>query len=254
MRGVTGYEIASDRVFNHTRMGGTMKKLIPFLTATSLMVAGCQVLAEQDQRKYYGANLCGYEGFTCVKVKGGDTWTKLFPNQQHREIVMRLNRTNIPLAYRSWIVVPDNLDEVGYMDLSPFPPKIDPQEKKLVVVHLGKAAFGAYDTDGELKHWGPISSAKGYCPDIGKECKTLPGKFEVFRKQGASCKSSIFPVKTGGGSPMPYCMHFSRGYALHGSTLPGFHASHGCVRLFNDDAKWLNQEFTDYGTKVIVVE
>ncbi len=51
---------------------------------------------------------------------------------------------------------------------------------------------------------------------------------------------------------MPYCMHFSGGYALHGSpTVPGYNASHGCVRLFTEDAKWLNQHFVDIGSTVI---
>ena len=59
---------------------------------------------------------------------------------------------------------------------------------------------------------------------------------------------------------MPYCMHFFRGYALHGSeVVPGFRDSHGCVRLFIEDAKWLNEEFIIVpraggiiGTRVIV--
>ncbi|MCX7124554.1 MAG: L,D-transpeptidase, partial [Gammaproteobacteria bacterium] len=41
-------------------------------------------------------------------------------------------------------------------------------------------------------------------------------------------------------------------FALHGSTLPGYNASHGCVRLFFDDAKWLNQDFLNIGTRVTV--
>ena len=58
---------------------------------------------------------------------------------------------------------------------------------------------------------------------------------------------------------MPYCMHFFRGYALHGSrTVPGYADSHGCVRMFIEDARWLNEEFIDVpgegyqGTRVIV--
>ena len=59
---------------------------------------------------------------------------------------------------------------------------------------------------------------------------------------------------------MPYCMHFWRGIALHGSEeVPGYSASHGCVRLFIQDARWLNEEFVDLpgaggkiGTRVII--
>jgi len=40
---------------------------------------------------------------------------------------------------------------------------------------------------------------------------------------------------------------------MHGSTLPGYHASHGCIRMFEDDAHWLNKEFTEKGTIIQVV-
>jgi uncharacterized protein YcbK (DUF882 family) len=57
-------------------------------------------------------------------------------------------------------------------------------------------------------------------------------------------------------------MFFAPYYALHGSPqVPGFNASHGCVRLFSEDARWLNENFAQapdsrnsiLGTKVIVL-
>ena len=48
---------------------------------------------------------------------------------------------------------------------------------------------------------------------------------------------------------------------MHGSDdMPGYRASHGCVRMFVEDAKWLNHEFVEIssdrnqqrGTLVIV--
>lgn len=51
---------------------------------------------------------------------------------------------------------------------------------------------------------------------------------------------------------MPYCMFFKGGYAIHASDVPGYNASHGCVRVFYEDAEWLNREFADIGTSVIV--
>jgi lipoprotein-anchoring transpeptidase ErfK/SrfK len=57
-------------------------------------------------------------------------------------------------------------------------------------------------------------------------------------------------------------MYFSNGQAFHGEPngLPGYNASHGCVRLYVRDAEWLRYDFVeppdidnDYrGTKVIV--
>ena len=48
---------------------------------------------------------------------------------------------------------------------------------------------------------------------------------------------------------------------MHGSgDMPGYRASHGCVRMFVRDAQWLNQSFVEStneeknqpGTKVVV--
>ncbi|EHL30252.1 hypothetical protein LDG_7762 [Legionella drancourtii LLAP12] len=52
---------------------------------------------------------------------------------------------------------------------------------------------------------------------------------------------------------MPYCMYFSKNYAIHGSyEVPNYNASHGCVRLIPSDARWLSRNFMKIGTKVII--
>jgi len=230
--------------FNSTALGVVAAALVFFGMPTQAAAA----------EKYYGGHLCGYEGFKCVKVKRGDTWAKLFPNKKQREIVKRLNRTNMSIRHRPWIVVPTDLTNLSYMDLSPLPDYIGEQTNKLILVNLALQAFGAYDKEGYLVHWGAISGGRGWCADAGQECKTQTGEHRILRKQGPGCVSTAFPLTTGGGAPMPYCMHYYRAFALHGSTLPGYHASHGCVRLFFEDAKWLNKNFVDLGTKVIVTD
>ena len=175
---------------------------------------------------------------------------RLFPNRKDRELVKRLNRTNVALRYRSWILVPTNLSSLDYSSLSPFLPSYPTNGQRLMLINLSKQAFVVYDERGHYVHWGPISGGKGWCHDVGS-CNTVTGHFKIYRKQGAGCKSSKYPLPNGG-APMPYCMHFHRGFAIHGSTLPGYHASHGCVRVFNDDAKWLNHHFLTLGTKVVV--
>ncbi len=229
------------------------KTIIVSLLSTGLLAAGLTVSTAALADRYYGAHLCGYAGFKCIKVRRGDTWEGLFHNPRDRQIVMRLNRMNMPVKYRSWIVVPTNLGSISNMELSPFPMHWQTNGKKLVLVSLSLQAFGAYDASGQLVHWGPVSGGKGYCPDIEQSCNTETGHFKIFRKQGPECLSTKFPVETDGGAPMPYCMHFNGGYALHGSTLPGYNASHGCVRLFFDDAQWLNQSFAAIGTPVTIM-
>ena len=43
-------------------------------------------------------------------------------------------------------------------------------------------------------------------------------------------------------------------YAIHGSyeVVPGKNVSHGCIRIYPEAARWLNHNFIDVGTKVIV--
>ena len=125
-------------------------------------------------------------------------------------------------------------------------------------------AWAAYDQEGELVWWGPISPGKDWCADIGESCNTPEGDYRIIRKQGLECVSTAFPKRPwgeNGGAPMPFCMHFYRGFALHGApVVPGYRASHGCIRLFIEDARWLNEEFITLpgvgkkGTRVFVEE
>jgi hypothetical protein len=117
-----------------------------------------------------------------------------------------------------------------------------------------------YDADGNIVKWGPIASGRTKCSDSNKACLTMTGVFRVFSKENEKCKSDVFPIGKGG-AKMPYCMYFHKGFAMHGSDdMPGYRASHGCVRMFTRDAKWLNETFVDVtneaknqpGTKVVV--
>lgn len=201
----------------------------------------------------YGAKLCQQSDYGCYKVKRGDTWNSLFPGEYERDIVKRINRTNQQLYVGSIIAVPKNLDRSNYMDYAPFSKDIGPQESKVIIVDPSRLAYGAYDSSGQLVHWGPMSGGQGWCSDVRRGCKTPNGNFKIYNKGGPGCISSKYPLGEGG-APMPHCMYFKGGYAIHGSPkVPGYNASHGCVRVFNEDAQWLNREFIDTGsTKVIV--
>jgi hypothetical protein len=170
---------------------------------------------------------------------------------------------NIELRPGMRIAVPKHLDRITIYDVSPFPRYIDVKGEKTIYINQKELAWGAYDENGELVWWGPLSSGQGHCPHIDGHCLTPTGSFRVIRKQGIDCISTVFPMRMdgeSGGAEMPYCMHFFRGYALHGSdTVPGYRASHGCVRIFTEDARWLNEEFIDLpgeggkiGTRVLI--
>lgn len=208
------------------------------------------------ESKYYGTRLCQNNPteFTCYNVKKGETWDSVFPDPQQQDIVKRVNRLGNRIHKGTILAVPINLSENSQaLEYSPFPQTMNPPGEKVILVSLKQQAWGAYDSVGTLVKWGPISSAKGYCPDINKNCRTPPGKFAIYRKGNENCKSTIYPVGRGG-APMPYCMFFNGGFALHGSyDIPGYNASHGCVRLMVDDAQWLNEDFTEGEGNVPVI-
>jgi L,D-transpeptidase ErfK/SrfK len=228
-------------------------------TITTLIIAlALSPLSAALARQHYGLNYCSVPGFSCITVKSGQTWQRLFPDDYQQEVVKRLNRMNTRLYTGMQIAIPDDLINTDIMDISPFPLHVDSDGEKMVVVDPNVLAWGAYDPSGNLVHWGPIAGGRSYCADVGRVCRTVTGKFAFYHKLGSGCESSKFPVGEGG-APMPYCMFFHGGFALHASPIvPGYHDSHGCVRLFLEDAKWLNEDFielssdTKKGTTVIV--
>ncbi len=193
--------------------------------------------------------LCKTDPFDCYKVKKGETWESLFPDDEHRTFVKKINRMNIQIRPGMIIAIPKDTDiePAEFLGYSPFPQEIPALGEEIIRVDLSDFAWAAYNPDGSLVRWGPISG--------GKSNSTITGTYIFYRKQGSGCISSKYP-RPRGGAPMPYCMHFKGGYAMHGSpTVPGYHASHGCIRMFTDDAQWLNREFVDTGsTKVKITQ
>lgn len=226
-----------------------MRAFMKWLLAITVVGTTCITSAYAG---FYGERFCDDPRFDCVRVRSGETWNTLWPNQREQLVVRKLNRLNISLFPGLVVAVPKDLSNLDVMDISPFRHYIAPPGRKIIIVDQRRLAWGAYDANGELVRWGPTSSGRGYCPDLHSRCRTPTGTYSVYSKEGPGCISSKFPIGRGG-APMPYCMFFHGGYALHGSpTVPGFNASHGCVRLFYDDAKWLNQNFVGIGTAVRV--
>ena len=198
---------------------------------------------------FYGTALCGYPQYECIKAASGDSWEKLFPDPIQRDLVQRVNRSYNRLYTGREIAIPRNLANINIYDISPFPLKIKGENEKQVIIDQEKLAWGAYDTEGNLLMWGPISSGRDKCSDSNKSCRTMPGIFRVFSKENVRCTSDVFPIGKGG-AKMPFCMYFHKGFALHGSDdIPGQRASHGCVRMFVQDAKWLNETFVELSSE-----
>jgi len=123
---------------------------------------------------------------------------------------------------------------------------------RVFIFNPRRLTWAAYDSRGNLVKSGRASGGRHYCPDVKRACRTPRGYFSVFKKGSAACRSSKYPLPRGG-APMPYCMFFRGGYAIHGSpNVPNYNASHGCIRVLPSAARWLHRNFIRIGTRVIV--
>lgn len=240
--------------------GGIMKQRARWIAITILVLFNFSTWSASR----FSETLCSSADYYCHQVGKGESWSSLFPNEETRDIVRRINRMNISLRPGMTIGIPKNLDRLTIYDVSPFPRYIEANGEKTIYISQQKLAWGAYNAEGELIWWGPVSSGSDLCKGVIGGCTTPTGSYRVIRKQDFDCVSTSFPRRLdddNGGAQMPYCMHFFRGYALHGSEeVPGYRASHGCIRMFTEDAKWLNEEFVDLpggdqkGTRVVIGE
>lgn len=155
--------------------------------------------------------------------------------EDQQKIIYLLNRIEpIRVSAGTTLVLPDTVS-TDLLNYSPFPEFFKPLEliPKTVLISQRIQAFGLYE-NGRLAHWGPVSS--------GKESTPTPnglhyGNYKAKRKVSTVNSSWI----------LPYYFNFMNfeGVGVHQYLLPGFPASHACVRLDMEDAQyiyeWANQ-------------
>jgi lipoprotein-anchoring transpeptidase ErfK/SrfK len=144
-------------------------------------------------------------------------------------VLEKLNRADLAHLWRQkTLVVPAEplLDELQYSPLPLTYAWAAPYATALVVDQPSQA-FGAYE-GGTLVRWGPVSSGR-------KRAPTPAGLFHLNWRS---------PGRTSTEDPrwyMRWYFNFSsaRGLAFHQLELPGYPASHACVRLLERDARWI---------------
>ncbi len=199
-------------------------------------------------------HLCADSRLYCVRVPHGQSWSRMFPDPTLRDTVMRINHMNTRLIPGMLLAIPNDKSNTNFMAYAPFASHIAASGTRTIIFDPKLTAWAAYDVSGNLVYWGPGSGGKSWCSDIRRSCRTVVGVFRMYEKRGRDCFSTKFPMPNGG-APMPYCMFFKGGFAMHASnTVPGYNDSHGCIRIFFEDAQWLNQHFvTIHATRVIVL-
>ncbi len=112
--------------------------------------------------------------------------------------------------------------------------------QKTVEVDLRKQRIYAKE-NGRVVFMGAISSGK-------RNHRTPRGTFRILGKNRFH-RSSIYP-RPRGGARMPYMQRLTHsGIAIHQGYLPGYPASHGCIRVSRSTAQKL-WRWTRVGTKV----
>lgn len=164
---------------------------------------------------------------------------------EEQKVILALSRLDLKNKWRSdTLVIPDKMDPT-LMSYSPFPMnvKILSSVNKMVLFSYPIQAYALYEK-GMLIKWGPTSMGK-------KTAQTKRGlMFANWKKELA-----ISTVNKNWKLPYNFNIHNTLGIGWHQFDLPGFPASHSCLRLLEDDAiylyNWADQwTLTDGGSKI----
>ena len=170
--------------------------------------------------------------YSAYPLKGVDTAVKLFkkrytPEQQW--IILALNRLdggNIKRA--DTLIVPDTvLPDLSFY--SPFPSEM-PQLKdvnKLVVFSYPIQAFAAYEK-GKRVFWGPTS--------MGSKIHPTPTGLHFANWKA---KETISTVNDEWKLKWNFNIENKEGVGWHQYAMPGYPASHSCLRMLEEQAKWM---------------
>lgn len=119
-------------------------------------------------------------------------------------------------------------------------PELAPSGPLVVIISLPDQTLSAYRNGIRIAYSSISSGVKGR--------STPSGVFTILEKEVTHFSNKYHHA------PMPFMQRLTwEGVALHGGDLPGYPASHGCIRLPREFAKKL-YSVTTRGTTVIVVD
>lgn len=147
-------------------------------------------------------------------------------SEEDWRIILALNRIDANyIRPGKTLVIPDTITG-NFMDYSPFPENFEMLQSipKTVLISKRVQAFALYES-GRLIRWGPVSTGKASSPTPEG---LFYGNYKARRK-----------ISTVNGSwIMPYYFNIMNyhGVGVHHYAMPGYPASHACVRLKLEDA------------------
>jgi len=168
-------------------------------------------------------------------------------------VVLKVNRRDIGHVRQGEnLVVPSRTDDL--IELSPFPRTLPSVQAvtKLMLVSQTVQAFAAYEA-GDLVRWGTTSTGRPETPTPNGLLHTnWKSKQRRSTVDGSWLLNWYFNLDN------------ARGVSFHEFDLPGYPASHACIRLLTDDAEWIygwaeqwtltpdERQIVTYGTPVVI--
>jgi len=138
----------------------------------------------------------------------------------------RIDKSNLKLV--DSIIVPDTFDD-DFLAYAPFPYTLESifEIPKLVIFSYPIQAYGVYEF-GELVKWGPSS--------LGSKAHQTPTGLFFTNWKGEEVQSTFDDEWI---LRWNFNIENKEGVGWHQYELPGYPASHSCLRLLENDAKWL---------------
>ncbi|WP_407481174.1 L,D-transpeptidase [Elizabethkingia meningoseptica] len=170
--------------------------------------------------------------YSAWPMKGNDSLRKVFLNTYKGEdlhnilALNRLDRKNMGQA--DTLIVPNKL-ESNFLAYSPFPEYVEALTSipKIAFFSYPIQAYALYE-NGKLVKWGPTSmGSKAHQTTRGLHFTNWKGK-EVI-----STVSDEWKLKWN------FNIANHEGIGWHQYSMPGYPASHSCLRLLEEDAKWM---------------
>jgi hypothetical protein len=190
--------------------------------------------------------------YRLISTKDSNEWLRALPLGDTLTALLVLNRVDRNNLLRlDTLVFPDTIG-IGIDIYSPFPSMVSEfrDVHKIMFISYYAQAFAVYES-GERIRWGPLS--------LGKESTPTPTGLFATNWKSKKTTSTVNSEWV-----MEWCFNLAnfQGVSMHEYALPGFPASHACVRLYKEDAIWLYNwadqwileasEISVYGTPVVI--
>lgn len=170
--------------------------------------------------------------YAAFVMKGNDSLVRNFRKEltgAKLKTILTLNRVDENnFTDKDTLVVPDKFDD-NLLAYSPFPYQLPvfKEVKKIAIFSYPIQAFGLYE-NGNLVKWGATSmGSKKHPTPTGLYFTNWKGEETISTQDDEWILRWNFNVQN------------EKGIAWHQYSLPGYPASHSCMRLLESDAKWM---------------